>query len=462
MTGIFRREKGDYRRLAAIAMPMVLQNLVSSLVGFTDTAMVGILGQTELSGMSQANIVFFISALFVFGIMSGSSVLISQYWGRGDKKTISRVVGIGTYCTFIVTMLFATTVTIFPYQIMGITTNDPELIEVAVRYGRIVAFSYVFDGLTMTYVGAQRSVENPSYGMKILTFTCLLNTGLNYVLIFGKLGMPRMGIEGAAVATVIARGAGLLVTVFHAVKLDKRLDLDFKQMLKPGKIITRDFFRFSLPVVLNETVFGIGTSLYSVIFGHMLNSSDVVAAYSVSGNIERIVTILTFALANATAVMVGKAIGEGKSYDEVRRLASWLIAISLVSGAASGILLVLINLLLCKSFLFPLFSLTANASRIAFIMMFVLAGIMVMRNYSSILIVGVLRGGGDTKFGMLMDVGSMYIYAIPVVAVTGLILHWDPGIVYLLMAGDEVIKSMIGMFRYRSGKWMRNVTRDMT
>ncbi|MGI6577778.1 MAG: MATE family efflux transporter [Eubacteriales bacterium] len=461
MLHFLKRGRSFYKNLAALALPLVLQNLINSSLALVDTAMVGMLGQNELAGVSLSNTPFFVAMLFVFGIQSGGAVLISQYWGKRDMMTINRVMGISLYFAGAISFLFALIITLFPEFVMGLTTNNPVLLDVAVRYGRIVAFSYFINSVSMVYTGAHRSTENPKLGMFILAGSMILNTFLNWVLIFGKLGFPALGVEGAAISTLISRIFELLVTIVYAVFFDRHLTIIPKKLLMPGKEVLKDFIKYATPVVMNETLWGLGFSMLPIIYGHMENSADVVAASSVSGNVERIVAVLTFAIANVSSIYIGKEIGSGANKEEVQRLGGDLLGISMLIGAFSGIFLAASTVLLVEPFVFEIFGLSVEARRISKMMLLVMSCILVIRSFNGTNIVGVLRGGGDVKVCMLMDVLPLYLYKVPIAAITALVLKWDIMWVYLLVVSEEFIKFTIGVLRYRSRKWINNITREI-
>lgn len=462
MLQFLKRERSFYKNLAALALPLVLQFLINSALALVDTAMVGMLGQNELAGVSLSNTPFFVAMLFVFGLQSGGAVMMSQYWGKRDMVTINRIMGISLYFAGSLSFIFALVITSFPEFVMGLTTNNPVLLDVAVRYGRIVAFSYFINSVSMIYIGAHRSTENPKLGMFILASSMLLNTFLNWVLIFGKLGFPALGVEGAAIATLISRIFELLVTVVYAVFFDKHLTIIPKALFLPGKEILKDFIKYATPVVMNETLWGIGFSMIPVIYGHMANSADVVAANSVSGNIERIITVMTFAIANVSAIYIGKEIGSGSDAEEVQRLGGDLLGLSLLIGAFSGILLAAATLLLVEPYVFEIFGLSAEARRIAKMMSLIMSCFIILRSFNGTVIVGVLRGGGDVKVCMLLDVLPLYLYRVPVAAITALILKLDIFWVFPLLTGEDLIKFVIGLWRYRSRKWINNITREFS
>ena len=305
-----RREPGFYRRVFALALPVILQNLITTSLGLMDTFMVGLVGQEEMSAVTVANVPIFIIQLIVFGLQSGSRVLISQYWGHGDHESINRVMGIGFFVAGGISTICALSMGLFPRQVLMLITDNLRLIELGTPYIRIVGFSYMLNSLSSIYIGMQQSIENPRFGMTVLIISTIFNTLGNYILIFGKLGLPAMGITGAAVATLSSRVVEFLISLIYALRC-KQMPLMPACILRPGKAIFRSFVKFSTPVLLNETLWGTGTSLYTVIMGHMAGSTDLISAYTVAGNVDRMVTVAIFGIAGAAAVIVGKEVGMG-------------------------------------------------------------------------------------------------------------------------------------------------------
>ena len=463
MLSLLKRDRAFYGRLVSLALPVMLQNLMSSSAGLVDTMMVGTLGQDSLSGVSLANTPFFVAMLFVFGLQSGGAVLISQYWGKNDSRTINRVMGISLYFACIISTLFATVVFLFPEQIMSITTNQPDLLEIAVRYGRVVAFSYAINSFVIVLTGTMRSCEHPMFGTVVSLTGVLANVFFNWVFIFGNLGAPALGVEGAALGTLLARVAELVIAVGYIVFYKKKpFKLELRYILRPGFTIFRDYLKYAAPVMINETLWGLGASIYPIIYGHMEAANDIVAAFSLSGTVDRVVAIAVFAMAHSAAVIIGTSIGSGGKKEEVVSLSKTVSLLSALVGLASGALLILLTFTLIRPVVFPMFTLTANAQRTAMIVLLISGFVMVFRSFNITLIVGILRGGGDVKFGMYLDVSSMYLWAIPLGALAGLVFKVDILWVYLLIVSEDIIKSVIGLIRFISGKWVKNVTRELT
>ena len=305
-----RREPGFYRRVFTLALPVVLQNLITTSLGFMDTFMVGLVGQEQMSAVTVANVPIYIIQLIVFGLQSGSRVLISQFWGRGDRESINRVMGIGFFVAGGISTLCALTMGLFPRQVLMLITDNARLVELGTSYIRIVGFSYILNSLSSIYIGMQQSIENPRFGMTVFAISTVCNTVGNYILIFGKLGLPALGITGAAIATFSSRVVEFVISLVYALHC-KQMPLLPACILRPGKATFRSFVKFSTPVLLNETLWGTGTSLYTVIMGHMAGSTDLISAYTVAGNIDKMVTVAIFGVAAAAAVIVGKEVGMG-------------------------------------------------------------------------------------------------------------------------------------------------------
>ena len=297
-----------YRNVVRLALPILLQNLCTTLLGLIDTFMVGALGEAPLAAVLVANIPVFVIQLVIFGLQSGSSVLISQFWGKGDTESINRVIGLGCYVAGAISLAFASVMFFLPEQLMGLLTDNQELVPLAAQYARIVGFSYIFNSLTGVYVGAPRSMENPKLGMIIFGVSMLTNAFLNWVFIFGNLGAPALGVVGAAVATLSARVLEFVIMFSYALT-NHRFRLKPAVLFRPGRALLAKFLHYSGPVVLNETLWGLGTSLYKVIMGHMEGSTEILAARALAGNIEDLCTVAIFAIGNTTAIIVGREIG---------------------------------------------------------------------------------------------------------------------------------------------------------
>lgn len=451
-----KRGKKFYKNLFALALPIILQNLIMLSLGMIDTFMVGMLGESELAAVTVANTPVFVIQLLIFGLQSGSSVLISQYWGKQDKLAISRVVGIGFYLAGTLSTAFALVMWFFPTQAMSLFCNNAELVDIAAQYVRIVGFSYVFNSITGVYTGAHRGMENPKLGLCIFAVSMCINTFLNWVLIFGKLGAPALGVEGAAIATVISRVVEFIIMIIYA-KCNHRFKMKAKNLLMPGREMLKKFLRYSTPVVLNETLWGAGTALYPTIMGHMANSTEILAAYTIAGNIDKLCTVAVFAVAATAAIIVGREIGKGHA-DEAYEVGAALSLVSFGMGLVTGLVMLALIPILIAPYVYPLFGLSPLACSIATMMQTVTFIFIAMRAFNSTNIVGVLRGGGDVHAATLIDVLPLWLVALPFAAICGLVFKLDILWVYLALALENVVKFFFGLHRFRSKKWINDLT----
>ena len=456
MFKLFQREKGFYRRLFALALPILLQNLITNSLGLVDTFMVGTMGQGPLAGVTLANIPVFVVQLMMFGIQSGSSVLISQYRGKGDMKAINRVMGIGMYAAGFIGLVFALIMGFLPHQFMSLFGSDAQVIATAARYARIVGWSYFFDSFVQVYNGVHRAMGDPKRGLYILGVSMACNTFLNWVFIFGNLGAPRLGVEGAALATLLARVLSCSIAVGWAVR-DKSFRIDPALLFRPGGEMVRRFVRFATPVMCNETFWGLGTSLFPTIMGHMEGSEEILAAYAIAGNITNLCTVGMFAIAGTAAILVGQEIGSGNA-DRVYSLGALLNALAFLFGVASGAVFLGLLYAFIVPVLYPLFKLTPSAAEICTMMLTMIFLVMPLRSMECTNIVGVLRGGGDVRMATLIDLSPLWAVSIPIAALSGLVFKLGIFWVYLGIISENIVKAVLGLWRFKTGKWIRDVT----
>lgn len=458
MLRALRREPGFYRRLWVLSLPIILQNIITTSLGFADTFMVGLLGNAEMAAVTAANVPIFIIQVVIFGFQSGMAVLVSQYWGRGDTDNINRCMGVALYAVTGFSTLLALITFFFPAQVLRLITPNQELVDLAVSYIRIVGFSYIFNGVSSIYAGVQRSTEYPAFGMVLFAISMCVNTFLNFVLIFGRFGAPALGVTGAAVATLTSRVVEFIVAAGFAL-WNKRLPLRPACILRPGRAIGRSFVKYSTPVVCNEAMWSIGTSMLTVIMGHMANSQDMLAAYALIGNIDKLSTVVCFGIAASAAVMVGKEIGQGSGRQRVYDVGWTLLLVSLLIGTFVMAVLLILLPAFFRPVLFPLFQLTPGAAEVASCLAVIYAVFMPMRAFDITNITGVLRAGGDAKMASLIDICPLWLVAIPLMALTGLALDAPTWITCVAMQAENICKCPLGLVRFRSGKWINDITR---
>ena len=459
MLKTLRREPGFYKRLWKLSLPMILQNLITFSLGLIDTFMVSQLGNTEMAAVSTANVPAFLLISIVFGTQSGLGILVSQYWGKGDTRSINRALGVAGMMGTGTMVVLATIFAIWPVQLMDLLSNNHDLSVLGSPYLRIIGFAYVFNILSSIYASAQHSVENTSFGMKLFGFSTLLNTGLNYLLIFGKCGCPAMGITGAALATLLSRVAECIICVICALR-DKTVPLDIGAFLRPGWDMVRRFIRYASPVILNETVWGIGNSMFTVIMGYTHNSVEMLAANAVIGNLSRLFLVVCFGLGAATAVMVGKAIGEGQSRDKIMSLSQALLWFAVLVGACIAVVALILVPTLLVPVVFPTFKLFGESAAIATALAVCHFAGIPMNAYAISSVTGTLRAGGDVAWCTALDLGPQWLICIPVTAFVALKLQLGAWPIAMAIQLECLVKVPLCIWRMNSGKWINDVTRN--
>ena len=452
-----RREPGFYRRLFRLALPLIIQNLITTSLGFVDTFMVGLLGSNELSAVTAANAPIYLIQVIIFGLMSGLTILVSQYWGKQDLDAINRCMGFAMYAGLAIAAAMAAVLFLFPHQVLLLVTDNRTLVEMGAPYLRIVGISYIFNAVSSVYVSMQRSAENPALGMKVFAASMLLNTFLNYCLIFGKFGAPALGITGAAIATLTARVVEILIVVVHMMRT-RSFRFSPGKLLCPGREMTGQFLRCAGPVVCNETLWGLGTAIFPTIMGHMAGSTEILAAYTIAGNVEKLCLVFAIGISGTASILIGREIGAGRG-DSVYELGLVLNTLSVGVGTLLCISLLSFTYLAGPAWFFPLFHLSPGACSIATMMLTVLAVMIPVRDFNHCNIVGVLRGGGDVKAATLIDLSPLWVVSIPLATLAGSVLHMDILWVYLAMSCEHVVKCGLGILRLRSGKWVHDLTR---
>ena len=334
---------------------------------------------------------------------------------------------------------------------MRIFTSDEAIIGEGVRYLRIVAFSYILAAFTNVYLNIIRSIERVVIATVVYATSLSVNILLNAVFIFGLLGAPALGAAGAAIGTLCARAVEVIIVIYYAWKKNDVVRIRIKDMLKRYKWLEKDFFVYAFPVLLNEFAWGAGMAAISSIVGHLGSAS--VAAHSVAQVCRQLSMVIAFGISNATAIMIGKAIGEKKEA-LARDYGNRFAKLSLLFGAAGGILILLISPFVCS-----MLKLTPLAKTYLQVMMVIMSYYVVGQSFNSTLVVGVFRAGGDTMFGLFLDVGIMWLCSIAAAAVAAFVIHVPMPWVYIILCSDEVIKVPFSWKRYKSYKWLNNITR---
>lgn len=449
---LISRERNFYKLILSIALPIAIQNLITFSVSLIDTMMLGALGEVQLSAASIGNNLFFILTVLIFGLAGGSNILISQYWGKGDVNTIHKILSIMYRACIIIVAVFVAIATILPEEFMRIYTSDIRVIEEGAIYLRIISIGYIFYALTNATIMMLRSVKTVKISLVVYSVSLMVNAIFNYIFIFGKFRVPALGVKGAAIATVMARIVEFLIVIIFMVKYENKICLRVKHLLKVDKIILKDFMVNCTPVLFNEFLWSTGSTMISIIIGRL--GTETVAANSISNVVFQFVTVFIFGLSNATAVIIGNTIGEGKN-EKAKEYSRTVGVLSILMGIMAGVVILLI-----RPIVVDFYNVSQTTKDIAIQIMNSMSIIVIFQSFGITLMMGVLRGGGDAKFVLVNDIIFLWLVAIPCGFLTAFVLKWPIAAVFFVVKSDEIIKSIIATIRVLSGKWVRNVTRD--
>lgn len=446
------QKKQLYRDLLAIVAPIAFQYLMSSLVTASDAFMLGFLDQTPLSAASLAGQIAFVFSLFYGAFVGGLSVLAAQYWGKNDRRTVEAVYAMTMRYALAVGLLFTAATALFPQIIMRFFTADPELIRLGAVYLRTVALSYVLTGFSQASFGIMKICGQAGLSSLIGSLSVVLNIVLNYMLIFGTGGLPQMGIAGAALATVIAR---VFETVFvlALMRHGKCLPLRIRMMLR-GKHteLRRDYWKYTVPLLLNQLGWGGGVTMYSVIMGHLGN--DATAANSIAGIVRSMIASFCWGIATGVGILLGGMLGRGE-LDDAKKAGGSFVRFSLWVGAGSGLVILAVTPLVLH-----VTTLTGQAQVYLKYMMLMASYYIIGNSLNSTVISGIFPAGGDTRFGMICDIVTLWCVVVPLGMIAAFVLKLPVLAVALILTLDEFVKIPAVYRHYMKYEWINNLTKE--
>lgn len=433
-----------------IALPIMLQNLVASSLNMADTVMVGKLGEVEIAAVGIANQYFFIFSMILIGLCGGCSVFIAQYWGKKDYANIKRILGLGLISVLIISLVFMIAGFAMPREIISLFNNEPLVVDLGEKYLFIVLFSYIFTAITFIYSYSLRSIGNTITPLIVNIVALLTNVFFNYVLIFGKLGFPALGVEGAAMATLISRVLETIVIIFlvykgkgvFAAKFNELKDLSLDFFMKSYKII--------IPVLLNDVLWGLASLIYSFVYGHM--GTGATAAIQICNTVNNMFMVVTFGTASASVIMIGNSIGEGKEEQTIEYAKKFMV-LSFYVSIILGVILALTAPLILQ-----LFNVSKEVRSSTLIMLYIISAIFVIRFLGMVMIVGILRGAGDARSALKIEGFTMWFIGVPLTVMGAFLFRLPVHLVYALAILEELTKFILSLIRLKSKKWINNIT----
>lgn len=452
-----RKPASFYKQSLAIAVPIMLQYMITFSLGFVDTVMVSLIGMEEMSAVALADMPVFVIQLIIFGVQSGAAVLISQHWGKQDLAGIDRILGVSLYISCGIVSVIAAVLYFFPTQVLFLTTDNASLVPIAEPYLKLIGAASLFDCAASMYIGLKRSTGNARFGMLVILTAAISNVAGNYIFIFGHFGAPELGVEGAALATVLSRILECSICVVSAAS-ERQTLIQLRRVLMPGKESWGRFAAFAAPVMLNETMWGVGTALYTVIMGHMPMSTELLSAYTIAGGINKMCTVSLYGLSGAASVIIGREV-VSNTRERVLETAKVLGTAALGIGLFTSLLLQALLWLVFKPFGFRALNLTPDAAALCSLMLCGFSFNAPFRSYETTAVIGTVRAGGDSRAAMLIDVLPLWLLTLPLMTVLGLLCETPPMFWFcFILTNESLPKAPLGYLRVKSGKWIRDLT----
>ena len=430
---------------------LVLQNVVTFSVNLTDNVMLGRFSQVALSGAAAVNQIQFILQQVTFGIGEGLVVLASQYWGQRQTESIKRIISIAFWCGILTGAILFALASAIPYRLLSLFTPDQAIIVEGMKYLNVMRYTYLIFIITNVLLSGLRSAETVKIAFYISISTFIINAFINYVLIYGNFGAPRLGSVGSALSTLCARIIELIAVIVYLGVYDKKLHLKFRDFLHIDRVLLVDFLHVCMPVVVTYGLFGLSTALQTVILGHM--DSDAIAANSVATTSYQVLKTVSTGAASATAVIIAETVGSGR-LEKIREYSRTLQLLYVLIGIFTSIVLFAM-----RPPLLSFYSLTPNARSLSNAFLLVLCVTCIGTAYQMPALSGIVRGGGDTKFVLINDLISIWGIVLPASFLAAFVFHLNPVIVVALLNSDQVFKCGAAAIKVNRYKWIKVLAR---
>jgi len=441
---------GFLKSFLRLFLPSATQSLFFSLIAIFDVLMVGQMGDVPVAAVGLAGQFFFLLNLTLFGTAGGSAMFAAQYWGARDLPNLRRVLGLCLGVGVSAAAVFAAVALIAPGWVMRLYSQDAAVIQQGVSYLRIIAWSYIFTAVTISFSAMIRSTGNTRLPMLVsVTFLCL-NTLMNYCLIFGRFGLPVLGVQGAAIGTTIARSLECLTLLIVLYTRRSPVAGSLREYFTFTWAFVRHHLRLIILIFLNEFFWALGVNVYNAIIARL--GTSAYAAYNVTVTFQSLGLFFSFGCATTSSILVGHAIGAGE-FEKAYRTAGRILLIAITGSALVGLLLIP-----ARYQLMELYQVSPEARNDAAAMLLIAGLTLAVRSTDAMFIVGILRGGGDSRFSALLDVGAIWLAGVPLVALTAFVLRLPVQWVFLAILTESIVKGVLGLRRYLSRRWLRNIT----
>ena len=449
---LFVKDKAFYKSFFTMALTISLQNIVVYAVNLADNVMIGDYSELSLSAVAVVNQIQFMLQMIALGTSNGLTVLTSQYWGVKKMQPIRRVFAVALAVGTALSLAVFAAVFFAPTGVLSLLTDQTAVVAEAEKYARIVCFSYIPFVVSQLLLALMRSVEKVRIGFGVSLVALVTNVTLNYVLIYGKLGAPVMGIRGAATATLISRLVELLVVAVYVFAVEKNVKLKLSDLLKVEKSYFKDYIKVGFPLVLSAGSWGIAMAVQGAILGH-LGSETVLSANSIASTVFQILSVVAYAAGNAAGVIIGKTVGENR-IDDVKKYTKTLQMLFVIISVVSSALLFIF-----KGFFISLFKVEPATAELANMFINILCVTLIGTGYETPVLGGIVSAGGETDFVFKNDLIFMWGIVLPVSLLSAFVFHFPPAVTFACLKADQVLKCAVAAVKVNRYRWIKNVTR---
>ena len=448
---MFTRDRDFYKTFVRLCVTLMLEQAVILSVNLADNLMLGTYSEAALSGVAAVNQIQFVLQQIVYAVSNAMIVLGSQYWGQKRTEEVRRLSSIGARTALLIALLLFILVSAFPRQALGLFTDDALIAAEGVRYLSVIRFSYFFFALSTVMLGTMRIAESVRIALRVSVISLIVNVSINYLLIPGRFGAPEMGVYGAAIGTLAARVIEFFIIARHMFTREKALSIRPADYLSVDRAMLRDYIRVGTPVIVTAALWGFSNALQTVILGHM--SSNAIAAQSISSTVFLLLKVTSAGAASAAAIIIGRAVGAG-DMKKIREYARTLQCLFVMIGLVLGLVMFVIRIPLLA-----IYQVSDETRALANAYMLIQSVVLFTMSYQMPVNTGIIRGGGDTRFAMILDLVSIWGIVMPVSLLCAFVWKLSPIVVIIALNSDQVFKCIPACIRVNSYKWVRKLTR---
>ena len=452
LPGTSKSSQEFFSKLLRIALPIATQEFIIMALNMIDIMMIGQKGEVAVASAALANQITFILIILMFGVGSSASVFAAQFWGKKDVQNIRRILGISLLIAISSAGLIVLLSRAFPEKIIGLYSNDPEVIALGGKYLKVACLGYIPMAITSSFSAALRSTENVRLPMITSIIALTINTFLNYCLIFGNFGFPEIGVLGASIATVTSRIIECLIILFVSYRFKTAVAGKITELIDIKWPFFLRYLKIGSPVILNELIWVMGVTLYNMVYAHI--GTESIAAYNIASSVEGLVFTIFIGLSHACAIIVGNQIGAEKNA-EAKTDAKYSLQLAFFGALVLG----LIEIAISKQIV-SVYQISETAHIAARNLLLISGATLWMRASNMAMYIGIIRSGGDTKFGLITEMMTIWLVGVPLALLGAFVFHFSAPIVYAMITIEEAVKLIIGFRRFQSGKWINNIVNN--